>query len=275
MNLCVYTCFVYLQPFCVTLDFKLFIDSIHILFLLYLLLWLWDFIIKNLQDFIKIYRALIKDIFLYVMWVYHDMLQFQVHVGNWAPPQKMKFSASDLKYLRTYVIDRWNFLHQLVYSVAYLCNPHLHATPNWQCSELLKSDLRTVVHTFVGDKGSKALLQLHDYRLKCGDFSDSLLWTEEATKGSALGWWDLWGGGVPELQDVLKRVFPITCVTSGAERNSSIFGFLHSKNRNRLYNDKVTKLVFVYQHLRALCRLRRTGYCEPTVEFSDEEGEEQ
>ena len=57
-------CFVYLQTFCVTLDFKLFIHSIHILFLLYLLLWFWDFTIKNLQDFIKIYRALIKDIFL-------------------------------------------------------------------------------------------------------------------------------------------------------------------------------------------------------------------
>ena len=64
LNLCVYTCFVYLQPFCVTLHFKLFIDSIHILFLLYLLLWFWDFTNKNLQDFIKIYRALIKDIFL-------------------------------------------------------------------------------------------------------------------------------------------------------------------------------------------------------------------
>ena len=35
--------------------------SIHILFLLYLLLWFWDFNIKKLQDFIKIYRALIKD----------------------------------------------------------------------------------------------------------------------------------------------------------------------------------------------------------------------
>ena len=66
MNLCIYICFVYLQPFCVTLDFKLFIDSIHILFLLYLLLWFWDFTIKNLQDFIKIYRALIKDIFLII-----------------------------------------------------------------------------------------------------------------------------------------------------------------------------------------------------------------
>ena len=72
MNLCVYTCFAYLQPFCVTLDFKLFIDSIHILFLLYLLLWLWDFTIKNLQDFIKIYRALIKDIFLGVETEVHE-----------------------------------------------------------------------------------------------------------------------------------------------------------------------------------------------------------
>ena len=52
-----------MQPFCVTLDFKLFIDSIDILFLLYLLLWFWDFTIKNLQDFIKTYTALIKDIF--------------------------------------------------------------------------------------------------------------------------------------------------------------------------------------------------------------------
>ena len=46
------------------MDFKLFIDSIHILFLLYLLLWFWDFTIKNLRDFINVYRALIKDIFL-------------------------------------------------------------------------------------------------------------------------------------------------------------------------------------------------------------------
>ena len=35
----------------------------HILFLLYLLLWFWDFTIKNLPDFIEIYMALIKDIF--------------------------------------------------------------------------------------------------------------------------------------------------------------------------------------------------------------------
>ena len=61
MNLCIYTCFVYLQPFCVTLDFKLFIDSIHILFLLYLLLLFSDSNIKTLQDFIRIYSAFRTD----------------------------------------------------------------------------------------------------------------------------------------------------------------------------------------------------------------------
>ena len=34
--------------------------------MLYLLLWFWDFTIKNLQDFIKVFRALIKAIFLTV-----------------------------------------------------------------------------------------------------------------------------------------------------------------------------------------------------------------
>ena len=76
---------------------------------------------------------------------------------------------------------------------------------------------------------------------------------------------------MPELHDV---VFSLTCVTSGAKRNWSIFGFLHSKNRNRLYNDKVIKLVFVYQNLRALRRLRCTGYRESTDEVSDKEGAE-
>ena len=80
---------------------------------------------------------------------------------------------------------------------------------------------------------------------------------------------------MPEFQDVLERVFSMTCVTSGAERNRSIFGFLHSRDRNSLYNDKGTKLVFVHQNLRALRRLRCTGYREPTAEFSDKESEEQ
>ena len=88
LNLCVYTCFVYLQPFCVTLDFKLFLDSIHILFLLYLLLWFWDFTIKNLQDFIKIYRALIKDIFPVA-----GSQQTHVHAPTFSSPHRSQGEA--------------------------------------------------------------------------------------------------------------------------------------------------------------------------------------
>ena len=106
------TCFVYLQPFCVTLDFKPFIDPIHILFLLYLLLWFGDFTIKNLQDFIKIYRALIKDIFLFVLYSLHlatpksrrVVLMLSCHMCCFAVPFFLIFQRS-MRGISTFIIQ--------------------------------------------------------------------------------------------------------------------------------------------------------------------------
>ena len=81
------------------------------------------------------------------------MLQFQVHVENWAPPQKMKFSASDLKYLRTCVIDRWKCLHQPVYSVAYLCNPIGLSVVTFQILFCGQSKLQRAVRSVGGTSG--------------------------------------------------------------------------------------------------------------------------
>jgi hypothetical protein len=41
-------------------------------------------------------------------------------------------------------------------------------------------------------------------------------------------------------------------VTSASERTFSVFGRIHSKERNRLYNHKVEKLVFTQQNMRKL-----------------------
>ena len=62
-SLCLYLLCLPAALLCYT-GFQTIHDSIHILFLLYLLLGFWDFLIKSLQDFIKISRALIEDIFL-------------------------------------------------------------------------------------------------------------------------------------------------------------------------------------------------------------------
>ena len=59
-----------------------------------------------LGPFWKIMRRADTDGPSYVMWAYDYMLRVDVNVENWAPPQNMNFSASDLKYLRTCVIDR-------------------------------------------------------------------------------------------------------------------------------------------------------------------------
>jgi len=46
------------------------------------------------------------------------------------------------------------------------------------------------------------------------------------------------------------RVLSIPTSSAAAERNWSNFGFIHNKLRARLNNDRVKKLVALYQNLR-------------------------
>ena len=59
----------------------------------------------------------------------------------------------------------------------------------------------------------------------------------------------------------------------------SLFGFIHSKSRNRLYGHKVERLVYIYQNMRLLRRIRDPAFTEPCVlphyPFDDEEEEEE
>ena len=48
----------------------------------------------------------------------------------------------------------------------------------------------------------------------------------------------------------LCRVLSILTSSAAAERNWSNFGFIHSKLRARLNNDRLKKLVALYQNLR-------------------------
>ena len=62
------------------------------------------------------------------------------------------------------------------------------------------------------------------------------------------------------------------------ERNWSVFGFVHSKSRNRLYGHKVEKLVHIYQNMRLLRKIRDPAFREPCVlpdyMFGEDEEEE-
>src|SRR5436305_1464672 len=53
-----------------------------------------------------------------------------------------------------------------------------------------------------------------------------------------------------ELQQFAIQVFLIPISSAAAERNFSNFGFIHNKIRNRLKNDYVKKLVYIYGNLQ-------------------------
>ena len=48
----------------------------------------------------------------------------------------------------------------------------------------------------------------------------------------------------------MRDIFSCSSSSAGLERLFSSFGFVHTKLRNRLGNEKVAKLVKVYCHLR-------------------------
>jgi hypothetical protein len=54
------------------------------------------------------------------------------------------------------------------------------------------------------------------------------------------------GAVAPELTKVAVRVLSIPTSSAAAERNWSTFSYIHDKKRNKLSNDRVFKLVYIY-----------------------------
>ena len=86
------------------------------------------------------------------------------------------------------------------------------------------------------------------------------------TGTSPKSWWQLHGYHWPKLQPIALRVFSIGTSSSTSERNFSTWSHIWSDRANRLNFDRTVKLVYVYQNLRALQKLRegtgRTDHVE-------------
>ena len=82
---------------------------------------------------------------------------------------------------------------------------------------------------------------------------------------SPLMWWQTFCYDNATLRECALRVCSVVSVASSAERNWSIFGFIHSKARNRLYAGKAEKLVYIYNNMRMLRKVRNPDFQEPCV----------
>jgi hypothetical protein len=78
---------------------------------------------------------------------------------------------------------------------------------------------------------------------------------------SSLAWWNIYGGGTPQLQRLATRVLSQVVNTSSAERCWSTYNFIHNVKRNRLNASRAESLVYVHYNLRLL-----SHYCEEAKE---------
>ena len=99
--------------------------------------------------------------------------------------------------------------------------------------------------------------------MRCGKLADERLGTKESLALGGLNWFQAFCYENSLLKDIALRVHSTPTVASAAERNWSMFCFVHSKSRNRLYGHKVKKLVCIYQNMRLLRKNRDPAFREP------------
>ena len=87
---------------------------------------------------------------------------------------------------------------------------------------------------------------MQKYIAKTNEFSGALLWAS-VEHSSPISWWKSnFTHKFPILVELACQVLSIPTSSAAAECNWSNFGFIHSKLRARLNNDRVKKLVALY-----------------------------
>ncbi len=136
------------------------------------------------------------------------------------------------------VKKKWKFLRTWSMLIGYFLNPIYHA------GEGLSED---EFHTISAITNISSIEESNRYI----HFSSQL--TAEAAKmisdTGILVWWTTIGRArFPSLSILARRVFCIVTSNAPSERAWSIIDFIHSKRRNRLTNERIDKLAFLYMN---------------------------
>jgi hypothetical protein len=138
---------------------------------------------------------------------------------------------------------RWEKIYDPVMLVAYLLNPRIseHKLP-----EEGMTLLSNFIIKYYPNDSIKIWEQFLQYKARSGIFGNSLAWVS-INNVDLLTWWKgNFGAVAPELTKVAVRVLSIPTSSAAAERNWSTFSYIHDKKRNKLTNDRIFKLVYIY-----------------------------
>jgi len=95
---------------------------------------------------------------------------------------------------------------------------------------------------------------------------------EDREKMTSLEWWNMYGGSIPQLQRLAKRVLAQVVNTSSAERCGG--SFIPNVKRNRLNVKWANSLVYVHHNLWLLSHYCEEANIDKTYKFQDNYPEE-
>lgn len=176
--------------------------------------------------------------------VYDRFMQLMEHFGSLED-----FDIRECALLKDIVKARWNFIHTSSMGFGYMLTPSCSGKP-WAPSDKVqtKNELKAYIDIFYvnsNDMIEQCKLELDDYMTTMGSLTGFL--ETEYHKLSGFQYWCQYGRySYPALSKIALRLYSIPISSAAAERVWSIYGFIHSKRRNRLLIENVEKLAFIY-----------------------------
>lgn len=162
------------------------------------------------------------------------------------------------------VKSRWNFLKQDVHGLSYIFTPRFAASELFIGNEkfiVMSAAKKFVLKRYPGDyvRANETQHQMTQYVAAVSRMKDAE--KDLVDKMSARDFWDVFGKAkYPLLYDCAKSLNEMVSSSAASERAWSIFGFVHTPLRNRLSNEKVEKIVFLYINSAILDDKDKTDY---------------
>jgi hypothetical protein len=143
--------------------------------------------------------------------------------------------------------ERWEKMYNPVMLVAHLLDPRYFGRrlPGDGINEISE-----FINKYFPEDSIIIYSQMMNYRAKSGCFSNVLAWNTIENVDPITWWVANFAESAPELTQVAQRILTIPTSSAASERNWSAFAHIHDKKRNRLSNQTVFKLVYIYSNYK-------------------------
>jgi hypothetical protein len=171
--------------------------------------------------------------------------------------------------LQEFITKRWEYAYHPIMMTAYMLDPQfLEESKTNGIESTGYAEFTTFVNKrFNQEEAVELFAELVNFRNKSSPYDNEIIWKSANILNSSL-WWQSWA--TSKLQQLAIKILLIPTSSAAAERNFSTFGFIHNKIRNRLKNDHVKKLVYIYGNLRIYNGLVKIQKKKKISDFNDD-----